>query len=117
MYYAIKLLLAAGILVAVTELAKVNANWSGLIKSLPLVSLVGLIWVYAEQRDTRVIADLSISTLWFVLPSLPFFVLLTVLLRRGFGFWLAFGISLAVMVLGYVLAAFLARRVGVDMGF
>jgi len=116
-YYLVKLFVAAGLIVAINEVSKLSPAWGGLIKSLPLVSLIALVWVYAEQRNTAVIADLSASTLWFVLPSLPFFAVLPVLLRRGLGFGLSFAIGLALMVLCYLAAAVLARRVGIDLGF
>lgn len=115
-YYLVKLLIAAGLIVAVTELAKWSPAWGGLIKSLPLVSLIALLWVYAEQRDTGLIASLSVSTLWFVIPSLPFFAVLPWLLRRGLGFGVSFTGSLVLMVLCYLMAAVLARRVGIDLG-
>ncbi|WP_269531471.1 DUF3147 family protein [Chitinimonas sp. BJYL2] len=115
-YYLIKLVLAALMLVAVTEVAKWSPGWGGLIKSLPLVSLLALAWVYVEQRNVQAVAEMSWSTLWFVLPSLPFFVVLPLLLRRGWSFWASFIGSLAVMVICYLIAARLARRVGIDLG-
>jgi hypothetical protein len=116
-YYLIKLLAAALLIVAVTETARFSPAWGGLIKSLPLVSLIALCWVYIEQRNTATVADLAQSTLWFVMPSLPFFAVLPLLLRRGVGFGWSFSLSLALMVLCYVAAAALARRAGIDMGF
>lgn len=113
MLYVIKLLLSAAIIVAVTEVAKVNATLGGLIKSLPLVSLIALIWVYAETRDTQTIAQLSTSTFWFVLPTLPMFLVLPALLQRGFGFWPSLLAAVAVMLLCYGLTMLALRRYGV----
>lgn len=112
-YYLVKLLASAAIIVAVTEAAKVNATLGGLIKSLPLVSLIALVWVWAETRDTQVIAQLSTSTFWFVLPTLPLFLVLPALLRRGFGFWPSLAAGIAVMLGCYVLTMALLRRAGV----
>ena len=113
MLYVIKLLISAAIIVAVTEVAKVNATLGGLIKSLPLVSLIALIWVYAETRDTQTIAQLSTSTFWFVLPTLPLFLVLPALLRRGLGFWPSLLTAVLVMLLCYALTMLLLRRSGV----
>ena len=110
--YVIKLFLSAAIIVAVTEVAKVNATLGGLIKSLPLVSLIALIWIYLESRDTQVIAQLSLSTFWFVLPTLPMFLLLPALLRRGVGFWPALLAALLLMLLCYGAMLMLLRRQG-----
>ena len=113
MLYLIKLLISAAIIVAVTEVAKVNATLGGLIKSLPLVSLIALIWVYVETRDTQTIAQLSTSTFWFVLPTLPMFLVLPALLNRGFSFWLSLVVAIIVMLLCYGLTMLLLRRYGV----
>ena len=112
-YYLIKLLVSAGIIVVVTEVAKVNATLGGLIKSLPLISLIALIWIYAETQDTAKISDLSISTFWFVLPTLPMFLVLPALLKQHMPFWPALGVSVAVMLVCYVVTMLLLRRFGV----
>ncbi|PTU28214.1 DUF3147 family protein [Stenotrophobium rhamnosiphilum] len=115
MLYVIKLLISAAIIVAITEVAKVNATLGGLIKALPLVSLITLIWIYAETRDTQTIAQLSTSTFWFVLPTLPMFLILPALLNRGYSFWLSLLVALIVMMLCYGLTISLLRRYGVTL--
>lgn len=115
MLYAIKLLISAAIIVAVTEVAKVNATLGGLIKSLPLVSLIALIWVYTETRDTQTIAQLSTSTFWFVLPTLPMFLVLPAMINRGYSFWPSLLVALTVMLLCYGLTMLLLRRYGVSL--
>lgn len=114
-YYAIKLLVSAAIIVAVTEVAKVNANLGGLIKSLPLVSLIALIWIYAETQDTAKISALSLSTFWFVLPTLPMFLVLPALLKLNYSFWTALGVSIIVMLAGYALTVVALRRYGITL--
>ena len=113
MLYVIKLLISAAIIVAVTEVAKVNATLGGLIKSLPLVSLIALIWVYAETRDTQTIVQLSTSTFWFVLPTLPMFLVLPALLKRGLAFWPSLLAAVVVMLLCYGFTMLLLRRYGI----
>lgn len=115
MLYAIKLLISAAIIVAVTEVAKINATLGGLIKSLPLVSLIALIWVYAETRNAQTIAQLSTSTFWFVLPTLPMFLVLPALLHRGYSFWISLVVALIVMLLCYGLTIMLLRRHGITL--
>ena len=61
-YYLLKLLLSAGIIVTVSEVAKVNAGLGALIKSLPLVSILAMIWLYVDTSDRDQIAELSVST-------------------------------------------------------
>lgn len=71
----------------------------GLVKSLPLVSLLALTWPYAETQDSARVADLSLSTFWFVLPTLPMFLVLPFLLKRAVPFFPALVLSVLVMLL------------------
>jgi hypothetical protein len=96
-WYLVKTLVSAIIIVLVSELAKRNGVVGGLVKSLPLISLLSFMWVYLETKDSAKIADLSTSTLWFVIPTLPLFVVLPYLLHRGWGFWPALGLSIVVL--------------------
>ena len=114
-YYAVKVLLSAGIIVAVAEVAKINATLGALIKSLPLISILAMIWLYVDTRDTAKIAELSTSTFWLVLPTLPMFLVLPALLKQGLGFYPSLAISIAVMALCYIAAVPLLARLGIQM--
>ncbi len=114
-HYVIKLLLSAGIIVLVSEVAKVSAGLGALIKSLPLVSILAMIWLYADTHDPGKIAELSVGTFWLVLPTLPMFLVLPWLLRHGWGFYAALAASIGVMLLGYVLAVPVLGRFGVSL--
>ncbi len=82
-----KALLSGAIVAAVSEVSKRLPGLGGLIASLPLVSVLGMIWIWGETRDTARLADHASATFWFVLPSLPMFLLIPVLLRQGWAFW------------------------------
>jgi hypothetical protein len=114
-YYAVKVLLSAGIIVAVAEVAKVNATLGALIKSLPLISILAMIWLYVDTCDTAKIAELSTSTFWLVLPTLPMFLVLPALLKHGLGFYPSLAISIAVMALCYAGAVPLLARFGIQI--
>src|SRR5690348_1096815 len=101
LYYCIKLCVSAAIIVAVSELAKRQPGWAGALASLPLVSLLALLWLYADTRDTRQVAELSMSIFWLVLPSLVFFLALPLLLRQGFGFTWSMLLAIVAMLAGY----------------
>ena len=85
-YYLLKVLTAALVIVGITETAKLSTRVGALIAALPAVSLVSFVWLYLETRDTERIAALSLDTFWLVLPTLPMFIVLPMLLRRGLGF-------------------------------
>ena len=96
LYIALKALLSGIIIAAASEIAKRSPVFGGLVVSLPLVSLLAFIWLWLDTGNKEAIGSLSQATFWFVLPSLPLFLLLPLLLRTGFEFWSAVGASCAV---------------------
>ena len=86
MHPAFKILITAVLIVIVTEVSKRTGYLGGLIASLPLVSYLSIIWLYVERdseaKAVEVISQHSISVFWFVLPTLPFFILLPILLKH-----------------------------------
>ncbi len=80
--YIIKTVISAAIIVAVSEVAKRSSLIGGLIASLPLTSLLAIIWLYTETKDTAKIQSLSLSIFWLVLPSLLFFITLPSFLKK-----------------------------------
>lgn len=114
-YYLVKLFLSAGIIVVVSEIAKHSAGLGALIKSLPLISILAMIWLYVDTQDTGKISELSIATFWLVLPTLPMFLVLPALLKNGLGFYPSLAISVAVMALCYLIAVPLLARIGITI--
>ena len=85
----IKLLISSGIIVLVSEIAKKDTYLGGLIASIPLVSVLSLIWLYIDTKDIESVRNLSNSILWMVIPSITLFISLPILLRSGIGFYLS----------------------------
>jgi hypothetical protein len=78
----------SGILILIiSEVVRLSPGIGGLIASIPLISVLSFIWVWQETADPERIAAQSQSTFWFVLPSLPMFLVLPLLLSSGMGFW------------------------------
>ena len=113
--YFQKTILSAIIIVVVTEVAKRSGLVGGLIKSLPLISLISFIWLYTETRDTAKVAALSVGTFWFVLPSLPFFLVFPMLLRQEVGFWESLGCSLLLMLVCYGFTFFVLSKFNISL--
>lgn len=109
-WLVLKGLISGTIIVAVSEIAKRSPGLGGLIASLPLISVLGMIWLWRDTRDAPGMAAHAEATFWYVLPSLPLFLIVPALLRRGVGFWPALGIGCAVtMALYLLMGAALAR--------
>lgn len=115
LYYATKVVLSALIIVVVSEVAKVNVTLGALIKSLPLISVLAMIWLYVDTHDTGRISELSISTFWLVLPTLPMFLVLPALLKHGLGFYLSLSLSVGVMLVCYAVAVPVLARFGISI--
>lgn len=109
-YLLIKTLFSAALIVAVSEIAKRSAALGGLLASLPLISLLAMLWLYADTGNTEKVARLSISIFWLVLPSLPLFLALPYLLRRGMDFYPALGLSVLLIACCYVVVAYLLGK-------
>ena len=101
LYVTIKVLLTSVLVVAVSEAAKRSALFGALIASLPLTSILAMIWLYVDTGDTEKIARLSTGVFWLVLPSLVLFLSLPVLLRAGLGFYPSLGISIGLTIGAY----------------
>lgn len=109
-----KAVVSGGMIVTVSELAKRNNTAASIVHSLPLVSLLALIWLHAGTRDTALIGRHMTGTFWFVLPSLPMFLAVPWLLRRGMAFWPALAAGMALTVALYFLTMRLLKATGVN---
>lgn len=106
----------SGIIVAmVAMVARRNPAAGALVASLPLVSVLGMIWLWHDTRDPVRLADHAQATLWYVVPSLPMFLVIPMLLRHGVGFWPALGGGCAVTVALYLATVGIAARFGVTL--
>lgn len=116
MYYLlVKALLSGIIIAAVSEIAKRSPGFGALVASLPLVSLLGMIWLWRDTGDPVRMAAHAEATFWFVLPSLPMFLLIPILLRQGFSFWVALAVGCALTVLLYLVMTWLGPRLGLRL--
>jgi hypothetical protein len=114
-YLIIKFALSAALLVTVSEIGKRSSFLGGLLASLPLVSLLAMIWLYHDTRDAQKVAALSTSIFWLVLPSLVLFLVLPVLLKRGVNFYPALAASVAAMLSSYGATVFALGKFGVKL--
>lgn len=77
----------SGLIVALAaELARRSSILGAVLISLPLTSILAIVWLYRDSRDTEEIASFAWSILWIIPPSIAFFVVLPLALDRGLGF-------------------------------
>jgi hypothetical protein len=114
-YLLFKALLSGFIIMAVSEIAKRSPAAGGLVASLPLVSVLALIWLWHDTADSTRIAAQAEATFWYVIPSLPLFLVLPALLRHGMAFWLALALSCALTMVLYIVTVMVAARFGITL--
>lgn len=110
---AIKVVVTAILVVAISEVAKRSSLLGALLASIPLTSVLAMIWLYADTGDTAKVADLAANIFWLVLPSLALFIALPVLLRAGWGFTPSLAIACAITVACYFLMLAVLKRFGI----
>ena len=115
MYLFLKSAISGAIIALVSEIAKRNPGFGALIASLPLISILAMIWLWRDTGDKERLAAHAQATFWYVLPSLPMFLLLPVLLRAGVNFWLALGAGVALTVALYAITVVIAARFGIRL--
>ena len=109
-----KYALTALVVVVVSEAAKRSDKLGSLISALPLVTVLSLIWLHLEKQPVEKIANHAFYTFWYVLPTLPMFLLFPYWLAR-FGFWPALGGGVLVTGACFWLFAVLLRGFGIHL--
>jgi hypothetical protein len=114
-YLLFKAALSGIIIAIVSEVARRAPGVGALIASLPLISVLGMIWLWRDTADTARMADHAFATFWFVLPSLPMFLAIPLLLNRGLGFWPALAIGSALTIALYLVMIWTLGRFGIQL--
>jgi hypothetical protein len=115
LYLIIKAAISGIIVAAVSEIARRYPTWGGLVASLPLTSLLAMTWLWRDTGDTMKVAELSQSTFWFFLPSIPLFIVLPILLRNGVALWLSMALVIAGTLALYAAWFWAAPRMGIRL--
>ncbi len=110
-----KLFLTALVILMVTKVQIFHDRISALLVALPLTSLLAMIWMRVEGQDASRIANHAEGTFWFVLPTLPMFLLLPWMLRNGWGFGTALAINCLVTVILFLGLVAILKRVGINL--
>lgn len=114
-YLVIKAALSGVLVMIISEVARRSPGFGGLIASLPLVSVLGIIWLWRDTSDAERIAAHAEATFWFVLPSLPMFLAFPAMLRHGVGFWPALALSCLLTMGLYGLTLWLLPKIGIEL--
>ncbi len=113
-YYIIKVAISATLIVAISEVSKKSSLIGGILASVPLVSVLGMIWLYIDTQSAEKVSQFSTSVFWLVIPSLSLFIVLPILLKK-MSFYFALPISLVVMIVFYYLMIFVLGKIGIEL--
>lgn len=114
LYIVTKYLITAAVVVLISEFAKANDKLGGLVAALPLVTVLTLIWLYIEQQPTLKIANHAYYTFWYVLPTLPMFLIFPYLLPK-LGFWLTLAICIVITLIIFYGYALTLKQFGINL--
>jgi hypothetical protein len=109
-----KYLLTAGMVVFISEVAKRSDKLGGFIAALPLMTLLTLTWLYIENHPEEKIANHAYYTFWYVIPTLPMFLLFPYLLPK-LGFWITMGACVVITVICFGLFSLLMKGFGINL--
>ena len=103
MYLIVKTVLSALIIVVVSEIAKKYTLAAAIILSVPLTSLLALIWLFYDTRDIQKVVDLSLNTIVMTIPSIVFFIVLPLMLKLKYNFSFSILVSILSTSLTYII--------------
>jgi hypothetical protein len=115
MRFFLKVLLSSVVIAAASELGKRSSAVAALLASLPLTSILVILWLYLDTKDPIKVSDLSRGIFWAVLPSLAFFLILPALLKSGVRFSMAMPLSCLAMFIGYSIYVWVLSRFGITL--
>ncbi|MEH6455946.1 MAG: DUF3147 family protein [Cocleimonas sp.] len=114
-YYIIKIVITTILIVAISEISKRSSLIGAILASVPLVSVIAMIWLYQDTKDISKISELSFGIFWLVIPSLALFLSLPVLLKQGINFYLSLVISITITVACYYLMIIGLKQFGIKL--
>lgn len=115
LYLLIKAALSGVVIAIASEVARRWPGWGALIVSLPLVSVLAMLWLWRDTHDPLRLAAHAEATFWFVLPSLPMFLLIPLMLRLGMSFWASLAAGCVLTMLLYLATVTVGPKFGLKL--
>jgi len=100
-YNIIKILISAILIALISEVSKRSTFFGAVLASIPLVSVIAMIWLYIDTNDSLQVVQLSKGIFWLVIPSLVLFITFPFFIRLQFSFYTALSAALFIMVVTY----------------
>jgi len=114
-YYLVKIAITAVLVVAISEIARRSSLIAAILASVPLISVLAMIWLYVDTKDAEKVSNLAASVFWLVLPSLALFISLPLLLKQGLNFYASIAAAIGITVICYLLMISILGHFGVKL--
>ena len=114
-YYALKIVITTLLIVLISEIAKRSSFVGAILASVPLVSVLAMLWLYIDTKNISKVSELSSSIFWLVLPSLTLFITLPLLLKQGINFYLSISLSTGITIFSYWLMISVLNHFGIKL--
>ena len=111
MFIIFKIIITAILIVAITEIAKLNDRIGGLITALPITTFIILFWLNYENNTVEKISNHVSYTLLYALPTLPMFLVFPYLINK-FGFYWSIFISVLITSFFVIIIHYLSKKYG-----
>lgn len=113
--YILKIAVSAALIVVIAEISRRNSFFAAFVASLPVISILAIIWLYIDTKDIGRVIALTTGILWLVLPSLTFFISLPLFLKHGWNFYFGLIISILLTSGSYWLMITILHRLGIKL--
>lgn len=114
-FYLTKIAVTTLLVVVISEIAKRSSFAGALLASVPLISVLAMLWLYVDTKDVDKVSALATSVFWLVLPSLVLFLTLPIMLKQGVNFYMSLAVAIAVTVGCYFLIVQVLNYFGIKL--
>ena len=114
-YYLLKLIISSIIIVIVSEISKRSSFFGAILASIPIVTVLSMIWLYIDTENISKIKNFSFNIFWMVVPSLVLFISLPFLIDIGFNFWSSLAIAIFFTIIFYILTILILSNYGINL--
>ena len=115
LYYVLKIVITTALIVIISEIAKRNTLIGGILASIPLISVLAIIWLYVDTKNTEIISEFSINVFWLVIPSLTFFLTLPFFLHKGINFYTSISLAIVITIACYYMMILVLKKFGISI--
>jgi len=113
LYYSLKIVITTVLIVVISEIAKRSTLMGGILASIPLISVLAIIWLYVDTKNTALISEFSMSVFWLVIPSLAFFIVLPFLLHKELHFYTSLSLAIITTIACYYFMIIALEKFGI----